>query len=156
MKTIKRIIVGVDFSLYSPVILKYAADIAEKNTAEIVAVNVINRRQIEYLEKAINNEQPQTFSLEKFITDQTSERTRKLGHLINTNVSKQVPTKIIIRSGEPFEEILDVADDEKADLLIISSKGRTNFRDYMFGTTAEKIFRHSPVSLLSLNLWIER
>ena len=108
MKIIRRIVVGVDFSLYSPHILEYAAGIAERKSAEIIAVNVINRRQIEYLEKAINQEHPQMFSLEKFITDETRRRTQNLIDLIEKSVSKQVPTRTIIKSGVPFEEILKV------------------------------------------------
>ncbi len=91
-------------------------------------------------------------SLEKFINDETRKRTVNLGDLINDLVSKQVPTRTIIRRGIPFEEIIKVVHDENADLLVISSKGRTNFENYMFGTTAEKLFRHCPVSILSLNL----
>jgi hypothetical protein len=48
--------------------------------------------------------------------------------------------------------VYSLVDEEEADLVVISSKGRTNFQDYMFGTTSEKIFRHCPVSVLSLNL----
>jgi nucleotide-binding universal stress UspA family protein len=67
-------------------------------------------------------------------------------------VDKQIPTRIIIRGGVPFEEILKITEEVDADLIIINSRGRTNFQDYMYGTTSEKIFGHSPISILSLNL----
>ena len=152
MKIIKRIVVCVDFSVYSSDIMEYAAGVAERTSAEIVVVNVINKRLIEALKNEFDENNYRTFSLEKFTADETRKRTLHLEELISQWVSKKIPTKIIIRTGVPFEEILKVADEEKADLLVISSKGRTNFKDYMFGTTAEKIFRHSLVSVLSLNL----
>ena len=154
MKTIKKIAVGVDFSVYSKEILKYAAGIANLYPAEIIAVNVINRRQIEYLDAEMNSEDPETFSSKKFISDETEKRAAELAEMIAQWVPKSVPSQIVIRSGVPYEEILMVVNDEKVDLLVINSKGRSTFRDYMFGTTAEKIFRHCPVSLLSLNLTI--
>jgi nucleotide-binding universal stress UspA family protein len=152
MKNIQRIIVCIDFSIYSPEIIEYAAGVAERNSAEIVAVNVINQRLIESLKKEFAVSDFHTFSLDKFIADEIRKRTLNLDDLIKKYVSDNIPTRISIKSGVPYEEILKVVDDENADLLVISSKGRTNFHDYMFGTTAEKIFRHSPVSVLSLNL----
>ena len=154
MKAIDLIVVGVDFSDYSPEILKYASSVAELNSAEIVAVNVINKRQIDSLEEAFSDERPHTFSVQKFLSDETGKRTRELDGLIKQWVSKQVSARVIIRSGVPFEEILKVVDEEDADLLVINSRGRSTFRDYIHGTTAEKIFRHTPVTLLSLNLSI--
>ncbi len=152
MKTIKRIVVGIDFSVYTSRIMEYAAGIAERNQAEIVAVSVINQRQIEYIKTVCKHEDPGTITLVKFIDDETRRRIHQMDDLIRQSVSKNISTRTIIGIGVPFEEILKVVDDEQADLVVISSKGRTNFQDYMFGTTSEKIFRHCPVSVLSLNL----
>ena len=152
MKIVKRIVAAIDFSVYSPQILEYATGIAERISAEIVAVNVINKRLFEAVEKEFENDHLATFSLEEFINEEKRKRRLNLDDLIGQWVSKQVSTRAIIRSGVPFEEILKVVDDEKADLIVMNSRGRTNFQDYMYGTTSEKTFRHSPVSVLSLNL----
>jgi nucleotide-binding universal stress UspA family protein len=152
MKNIQRIVVCIDFSIYSSEIIEYAAGIAERNSAEIIAVNVINRRLIESLESEFDRHNFRTFSLDKFTADEIRKRMLNLDELINKYVPYKIPSRTRIRTGVPYEEILKVVDDEKADLLVMSSKGRTNFQDYMFGTTAEKIFKHSPVSVLSLNL----
>ncbi|TKB27528.1 universal stress protein [Desulfopila sp. IMCC35006] len=152
MKKLDKIIAGIDFSVYSARILQYAAGIAERNEAELIAVSVINKRQIDYIKEVCRHEDPGTITLEKFINDETRRRTVNLEDMFRQYVPKMVATRSIIRSGVPFEEILLAVADEEADLVVISSKGRTNFKDYMFGTTSEKIFRHCPVSLLSLNL----
>ena len=152
MENIHKIIVGIDFSIYSARIIQYAAGIAERNQAELIAVSVINKRQIDYIKEICKHQDPGTITLEKFINDETRRRTVNIEELVRQWVPKNVATRTIIRSGVPFEEILQAVDDEDADLVVISSKGRTNFKDYMFGTTSEKIFRHCPVSLLSLNL----
>ena len=152
MKTLERIVAAIDFSLYSSKILEYAADVAGRNSAELIAVNVINKRLFESIQKEYEDDHLCVFSLDKFILDETRSRTDELNGLINKWVPKEVATRIVIRGGVPFEEILRVVDEEQADLLVINSKGRTNFQDYMYGTTSEKIFSHSPVSILSLNL----
>lgn len=152
MRLIKRIVVGVDFSNYSPRILEYAAGSAERNGAEIIAVNVINKVRIDDVVAEIDDEKLTKQVMAKYINDEIEKRMVKVDDLIGRYVSKNVVSKTIIRSGVPFEEILNVVDEEDADLLVISSRGRTDFQDFMFGTTAENIFRYCPVSVLSLNL----
>ena len=152
MKDIERIIVGIDFSAYSPQILEYASWVAENNSAEIVAVNVINQNRIEEVGKSINEEQFNEEVITGFIHAETDKRLQEMKKLLAQWVPDKVSCRAIVKYGVPFEQILQVIDEEKGDLLVISSRGRTNFQDYMFGTTAEKVFRHSPVSVLSLNL----
>lgn len=149
---IRKILVAVDFSMYSGDVLKYASDLAMSTAAELVAVNVINNRLVESMEKAFNEENPDTFSRDKFLHDEKAKRTRNLADLMNKTVLEEVATRIVIGHGVPFEEILKVVDEEQADLLVINSKGRTNLTEYLFGTTAEKVFRHSSAPVLSLNL----
>lgn len=152
MKTLKRIVVGIDFSDYSPQILAYASGVAERHAAEIIAVNVINKPRIEDVRTAVNDENFSVEIMEKYIASETKRRMLSMADLISEAISPKVSSRTVIGSGIPFQEILQVVDDEDADLLVISSRGRTNFQDYMYGTTAEKLFRHSPVSVLSLNL----
>lgn len=152
MQTIQRIIAAIDFSVYSQKILESAAGIAERNSAEIIAVNIINKRLFESIQKEFDDDHLCVFSLDKFILGETRKRTKNLQDMLTKYVPKELPARIVIRGGVPFEEILKVVDEEDADLIVVNSKGRTNFQDYMYGTTSEKIFAHSPVSILSLNL----
>ena len=151
MSSIDRIVVAVDFSVYSPQVLKYASGLAESTGAELIAVNVINNRQVESIKKAFNNEHPDTFSAEKFISDEKAKRSLNLADLIQECVVPGVAARTVIRNGVPFEEILHVVNMEKANLLVMNSKGRTNLAEYLFGTTAEKAFRHCCAPVLSLN-----
>lgn len=152
MTKVNRIVAAIDFSIYSPQVLEYASQLAASTSAELLVVNIINKRLVESIKKAFNEEHPDTFSAEKFLNDETAKRTLNLADLINERVAKDVRTRIIIRDGVPFEEILKVVDNEGADLLVLNSKGRTNLAEYLFGTTAEKAFRHCSVPVLSINL----
>ena len=48
--------------------------------------------------------------------------------------------------GDPANEILKLVEKERADLVVISSRGRKGHFD--FGSVAEKIVRHSPAPVL--------
>lgn len=152
MKEIQKVIAGIDFSVYSARVLEYAAVVAERNMAEIVAVSVINKRQIDHIREICEEDKPTNLTLEKFLNDETRRRMADMEELFGRMVPKTVPARTLIRTGVPFEQLLQVVDEEQADLMVISSRGRTNFQDYMFGTTSEKVFRHCPVPVLSLNL----
>jgi nucleotide-binding universal stress UspA family protein len=58
--------------------------------------------------------------------------------------------RIHIDVGIPFDAILKTIETEEVDLVVIASKGRSNLLGTLFGSNAEKVFRHSPVPVLSV------
>ena len=52
--------------------------------------------------------------------------------------------KAEVRVGTPATEIVAAADDLKADLLCISTHGRTGLAHLLLGSVAERIIRHAP------------
>ena len=56
----------------------------------------------------------------------------------------------MIRIGIPHQELLGVIESRKPDLLVMAIKGRTNLMDTIVGSCAHKMFRHSPIPVLSI------
>jgi nucleotide-binding universal stress UspA family protein len=56
----------------------------------------------------------------------------------------------MFETGVPSEEILKAIEETGADLLVIGTKGRTRLADALFGSVAERLYRRSPVSVLSV------
>ena len=54
----------------------------------------------------------------------------------------------IVRRGDPADVILTVAETEKADLIAMSTHGRSGVQKWFFGSVAEKVRAHAPVPLL--------
>jgi nucleotide-binding universal stress UspA family protein len=54
----------------------------------------------------------------------------------------------IITRGEASAEIVRVAEEREADLIVISSHGRAGLGRILFGSTAESVVRHAPCPVL--------
>jgi nucleotide-binding universal stress UspA family protein len=52
------------------------------------------------------------------------------------------------REGDPADTIIDVADEEKANLIVVGARGTTATRRFMLGSVAGKLSHHAPTSLL--------
>ena len=52
-----------------------------------------------------------------------------------------------VRTGHSYNTILDVAEEKKADLIIVASH-RPGLQDYFLGSTAAKVVRHANCSVL--------
>lgn len=148
MQDVKTILAAVDFSLYSPQVLRSAANFARALRAQLVVVNVLNRRDVDAIEM-VQRTLP-GLSVSQFIQNATAERLRLLEKLLLEAGAESLPVKTRVDVGVPFKEILKAVDEEKADLLVMGTKGRGNLTDALFGSTAEKVFRRCPVPLLSV------
>ena len=59
--------------------------------------------------------------------------------------AKGVRATIEARCGEPVAEILAAARESNADLIIMTTHGRTGFGRLLFGSVAEAVLRHADV-----------
>ena len=52
------------------------------------------------------------------------------------------------REGDPADAILDVADEIKADLVVVGNKGMTGARRFLLGSVPNNISHHAPCSVI--------
>jgi len=148
MENIKRIMVAIDLSDYSKETLEYAADLAAELKTDLVIVNVINQRDVNaYASIAQINS---AFTGEDFIEMREKERSKRIQELVEKCNCHKVPIKTVFRMGVPFRELIEAVKKEGADLLVMGTRGRSNLRGVLLGSTAEKVIRRSPVPVLSL------
>jgi nucleotide-binding universal stress UspA family protein len=150
VKVFNKLAVAVDLSPFSQNIIACAGKLSERSGAEVVVVSVIDKRMIDGVESAFEAE-GRGFSYKRFLADETFRRTQSLRELFEQALPSHVPRKMIITSGVPATEVLKVVNQEQAELLIIGTKGVTNLRGFRRGTTAERLYRYCPVSVLSVS-----
>ena len=52
------------------------------------------------------------------------------------------------REGDPADAILDVAEEIKADLIIVGNKGMTGAKRFLLGSVPNKVSHHAPCSVM--------
>jgi nucleotide-binding universal stress UspA family protein len=59
-----------------------------------------------------------------------------------------VKVKTHPREGDPADAILDVAEEENADLIVVGNKGMTGARRFLLGSVPNKVSHHAPCSVM--------
>ena len=89
------------------------------------------------------------------------EAMRAEGERIVEDFISQVPQEIgkiakRIKTGTPAEVIVDVAVEERADLLLIGSRGLGMIREHALGSVSHRVILHSPCSTLVVKAGFEQ
>ncbi|UCH64913.1 MAG: universal stress protein [Ignavibacterium sp.] len=141
---IKKILVPIDFSDYSKSALKYATEFAQKFSAEMFLVYVV--------EPVIY---PPDFSMGQIAIPSVNaewdiKAKEELDKLASSEIPDAVKVQTVIKTGKPFLEIIETAADEDVDIIIIATHGHSGMEHILFGSTAEKVVRKAPCPVLTL------
>ncbi|PCI39066.1 MAG: universal stress protein UspA [Rhodospirillaceae bacterium] len=69
-----------------------------------------------------------------------------LKEFVKTHISDDIKTQRIVSEGTVYEEILNMADKIKADMIVVSS-GRDDLKDFLLGPNAARVVRHANCSV---------
>lgn len=140
---IKKILCPVDFSEFTGDTVKYAAAFAKKFEAEIHLLHVVPN--INYYTPYESFLTPENLvAIEGNIKKEAEKDFAKLVKKIDG------PTKTALRHGVAFVEIIGYINDEKIDLVIIGTHGRSGIEHILIGSVAEKVVRKSPCPVLTV------
>lgn len=148
MGDFKRIMVAVAFGPHAQGLLNFAAAVAGRLAAgELVVVSIINSRDVD----AVSTISALGYDVdgENYVKSIKAERKDLIDGYIRQIGFPDEKVRLIIRVGDPVDELLRITVKEQADLLVMGTKGRSNLEYALVGSVAEKIFRRSPVPILS-------
>jgi len=150
MEKINKILACVDLSQYSLMTLEYAVEFAKQSEIQIVVFNVINQQDINAVEKVCKYF-PEKANVENYIKELKKDRHKDMKNIIRENFfDDKSLMSLKIDTGIPFECILKAVKTEDIDLIVMANKCRGNISRVFFGSAAEKVFRHSPVPVVSV------
>lgn len=136
----KRILIPLDGSKRAESALPHALDIAPGGDAVITLVGVSVTFKGHAFEGDIKlHVEPDRKKIQEYLESQ-AEWLSNQGYSVST----------VVRRGEPHEEVLAQAAEEDADLILMTSQGRTGFDFWRYGSVAERIVSQSDCSVLIL------
>ena len=84
---------------------------------------------------------------EGFENSHRQEVDKQLHELLASKVPNDIKTQHIVAEGTPYKEIIGVAEQIDADLIVMASH-RPELKDFLLGPNAERVVRHSKQSVL--------
>lgn len=143
MPAITKILVAVDFSDHSKPIADYAKLLAEKTDAEILVVYAAPS-----LSQYVGFHVPPN-SIESFVGEIVSGAEKSMDAYLEENFQGLPATGKVV-TGYAAEEILELADKEMADLIVMGTHGRKGIDRILFGSVAEKVVKSANIPVLTV------
>lgn len=147
MQEINKIMAALAFSEYSKGIFTYAAKLATCMNSELIVASIINTRDVEAVERVVS--MGYDVDGNHYIGEIENERRKLLNQYIKETSFPIEKIKTIFRVGNPIDELLKLTVEEEVDMIVMGPKGRTDLVHIFVGSVAEKIFRKSPVTVVS-------
>ena len=133
---IRNILVPVDFSDCSKKAVQYALPLARQHQAALTLLYVVapaygagDYGGIDYYQLEAGMRQGGERELEKLSAEL---------------VGGEVPVRTTVRVGSPAREIVEAARSVPADLIVISTHGRTGLNHVFLGSVAEHVIQRAP------------
>ncbi|RQD67531.1 MAG: universal stress protein [Desulfonatronovibrio sp. MSAO_Bac4] len=143
MTQIKNIMCAVDFSEMSAKVASYAQIIAKSLGASVNVVYVAPS-----LSQYVGFHVPPT-SIENFVGEIVTGAEKTMDTFVEENFSEiNVTGKVL--SGYAAEEILNYADNENIDMIIMGTHGRKGIDRVLFGSVAEKIVKAARMPVMTV------
>lgn len=146
----RKILVPLDGSNYSLKALDVAADLAEKYGSTLVLLHVAPSGEVpKALQKWAKTEQyldPPEAIYEQAIADGIlGSAEARLGR------NKTASVKRTTEHGDAATRILQVADRENADLIVLGTRGLTDFQGLVLGSVAHKVTHTAPCTVITVH-----
>lgn len=141
-----RILVPVDYSGNSKQVIGAAVLIAERLGAALHLLHVWECMPQFPPELVVTASDGRRRPLGE-VVQETAEREMQ-EFLKDCEIPEHIPLFTHVTSGNPVKRILEVAEHDGYDLLVIGTQGGTSFKEWALGSVAERVIRLSPVPVV--------
>jgi nucleotide-binding universal stress UspA family protein len=134
MALLKKLLAPTDFSELSARGVRYACQLAKDVGAELIIFNVVLLDETNTIDK--QEMERHRGRLDRFVTDEIAD------------LSGIPKIHKLVDAGEPYGAILNCADNEHVDLIVMSSHGRSGLSRMLIGSVTDKILRGASCPVL--------
>lgn len=129
---LKKILVALDGSENSERALWWATQYAGREKAMVVLFRAVDTRILD----------------PEFIPSRTTDARNYLLRMETEINQAGLPSKIVVRQGAPATAIVKAAIEEKADLILMTTRGGSKVKRWTIGGVTEQVLRMSPIPVL--------
>jgi nucleotide-binding universal stress UspA family protein len=141
----RRILYATDFSSGSLGALHYAASLAERGSASVTILHVVEPLPVGY-DPAISL----AFDVNTYESSLEDSAREKLREWVPESVRSRCETHDVVTRGKPYREILRLASDGEIDLIALGVHGRGAVDRLVFGSTTEHVVRRATSPVLTV------
>jgi nucleotide-binding universal stress UspA family protein len=138
----KTIVVGTDFQASSQRAVALAANLAQASGGELVVVHTFELPTYGY--------SGMEMSAVDWVTPMQDAAKQSLNALVAELTQRGSKARGVLGVGAAWEQILHVAKDVKADLVVVGTHGRVGMLHALLGSVAEKVVRMCPLPVLTV------
>ena len=135
----KKILIPTDGSEFAKKAQKHALFIAKISGAELVALSVTENNFVNGL--PLDDE---IYQLNQVLNERSEENLKEFDKLNEDGVK----VTHIIKEGSPASAILEVANEENVDLIVMGSSGKSGFDRFIMGSVADKVVNSAKCAVL--------
>ena len=143
--TFANILCAVDFSAASLRALEYAASIAAPGGPGITVLNVV-----ELFAEGAGLREEVALDTPSFRAGLSRSALERLHDTIPPAVRARCPVTEVVTMGKAWKEILRVAAEEGADVIVLGVQGRNTADLFLFGSTTQHVVRQAACPVLTI------
>jgi nucleotide-binding universal stress UspA family protein len=147
---LRTILVTSDFSDLAREAYRWAASLARGSGARIVVAHVLEEDLAAAIPVLPGGVQPEVIDLPRFREESRKAAAEALEGVAEEFRREGLAAETAIRPGRPFVEIVRLARELPADLIVMGTHGRSGLRHALIGSVAERVVRKSPCPVLTV------
>jgi nucleotide-binding universal stress UspA family protein len=143
VKQINKIIAPTDLSKLSRPAVRQALELAMERGAEVIVYHVIGSDGDWF-------DDDEELNPASALVPQHKER---LHEFVKENFAEligKVAIREVVEAGVPYNKIVKKAEEENADLIVMSTHGRTGIEQFMLGSVTAKVVARATCPVLSI------
>lgn len=144
-----KIMACVDFSEISHRVVKVAMELASLAKAQVLIVHVVEKEVPLLVSEGIvipKVEIEKFNEIYRIMEEKAKEKLKEMTKEIQGEWKVEVTPFVLV--GEPFDLLLDKAEEEKVNLIVVGSHGKKGVERLLLGSVSEKVARKAPCSVL--------
>ncbi len=146
MISLKRILMATDFSDYSKEALDYAVYLAKTIGADLYLLHVYEIPMLVIPGETLSVRT----EVYEWLGDLKEDTAKSLEAQADKVRHQGVQVHPILKEGHPFREILNVAQEISADLIVLGTHGRTGLPHVLLGSVAERVVRKASCPVFTV------